>query len=58
MADARKNPDAARDQKPQNQTDEDEGTIKSAQVDEHSMRRKDLPRGSEPETRAASRNRS
>lgn len=58
MADAKQNPASKRDRKPQNQTDEDKGKIKGAQVDEHTMRRKDLARGSEPETLSASRNRS
>jgi hypothetical protein len=45
-------------QRPQNQTDEDEGRIKRAQRDEHTPGRKDVARGSEPSTGAASRNRS
>lgn len=42
------------DKRPEQQTDESEGPIKSRQVTDAQMRDKDLPRGSEPETRAAS----
>jgi hypothetical protein len=59
MADAKKNPASARDKKPQNQADEEHGSVKGAQVTEETMRRRsDTPRGSEPETRAAASNRS
>ena len=39
---------------PAHSADEDSGPIKSQQVTDRQMRRKNLPRGSEPETRAAS----
>ena len=39
-------------QRPQNQKDEQHGSIKGAQLDDRHMREKDLPRGSEPETHA------
>lgn len=40
--------------KPAHQTSESKGPIKKEQVTDAEMRTKDLPRGSEPETRAAS----
>lgn len=43
--------------RPELQTSEAEGPIKSRQVTDAQMRDKDLSRGSEPETRAASRRR-
>lgn len=45
------------DRKPARQTGESKGSIDQAQVTDENMRRKNLPRGSEPETRASSRNR-
>lgn len=39
---------------PAQSADEANGPIKSQQVTDAQMRRKNLPRGSEPETRAAS----
>ena len=42
---------------PADQVDETEGQVRKSQVTEHNLRHKDLPRGSEPATRAASRNR-
>ena len=44
-------PDPAADQKPQKQTGEQYGSIKSAQ--QRNPERADVARGSEPETRAA-----
>jgi hypothetical protein len=38
----------ATDRNPARQTDENEGTIKRAQVTDATMRRKDMARGSEP----------
>ncbi|HEY7805975.1 MAG TPA: hypothetical protein VIC34_02130 [Croceibacterium sp.] len=44
---------------PEQQEGEEFGTIKQPQVTKHNMRRRsDTPRGSEPETRAESQNRS
>lgn len=57
MSDAKQRPDATADHKPQKQTGEDKGSIKSPQVTDHEMQRKDLPRGSEVENRVRSRNR-
>lgn len=48
---------AASDRNPAHQTDESKGPIKGRQVTDAQMRDKDLPRGSEPETRAASNRR-
>jgi hypothetical protein len=45
-------------QRPQNQTDESKGKIKRAQLNDATMPEKDLARGSETETRAASSRRS
>lgn len=45
------------DKNPAHQTDEAKGPIKGRQVTDAQMRDKDLPRGSEPETRAASKRR-
>jgi len=42
------------DRSPVHQTSETKGTIKKTQVTDAEMREKDLPRGSEPETRGAS----
>lgn len=42
---------------PAHQTSESKGPIKKEQVTDAEMRTKDLPRGSEPETRAASSHR-
>lgn len=58
MSDAKQRPDAAPDQKPQNQTGEDKGPIKGPQRTGHNTRVKDTARGSEPDTRGASGNRS
>ena len=59
MADEKKNPATEPDKKPQNQASEEHGSIKGAQVTEDNMRRRsDTARGSEPETRASSSNRS
>lgn len=46
------------DQSPARQTGEDKGKIKRPQQTDATMAEKDLARGSEPETRAASRRRS
>lgn len=48
---------AESDRKPVNQTSESNGPIKKEQVTDAEMRGKDLPRGSEPETRGASNRR-
>jgi hypothetical protein len=45
-------------ERPQNQTGENKGKIKRAQLDDRTMPEKDTARGSEPETRAASSRRS
>ena len=59
MADAKQNPASKRDKQPQNQAGEEHGSVKGAQVTEDNMRRRsDTARGAEPETRAASGNRS
>lgn len=42
------------DRSPARQTSETKGPIKKEQVTDAEMKSKDLPRGSEPETRAAS----
>lgn len=42
------------DRSPARQTSETKGPIKKAQVTDAEMAEKDLPRGSEPETRGAS----
>ncbi|MXP40988.1 hypothetical protein GRI75_04935 [Altererythrobacter soli] len=58
MADGKQNPDPTADQKPQNQTDEDQGSIKGTQVDEHNApERWDTSRGSGPAQRGTSGNR-
>lgn len=43
--------------KPQNQTAETKGTVKSEGLTDREMPEKDLARGSEPQTRGASRGR-
>jgi hypothetical protein len=49
MADPKHNPDPTADQKPQNQTGEDKGTIKGPQIEEHNApERWDTSRGSGP----------
>lgn len=54
MTDNKPNPAADPAKQPQNQADEDHGSITSKQVTEDTMRRRtDTPRGSEPETRAS-----
>ena len=58
MSDAKQRPDATPDQKPQNQTGEDQGSIKGPQRTSHNTRVTDTARGSEPETRNSSNNRS
>lgn len=57
MTDAKHRPDAEADHKPQNQTGEEKGSIKSPQVTDQEMQRKDLARGSEVENRKRSGNR-
>lgn len=59
MADAKQNPAATPDKKPQNQTGENQGSIKGPQVDEHnSPERWDTSRGSGPAERGTSGKRS
>ena len=54
MSDSKPNPAADPAKKPQNQADEDHGSVKGRQVTEDNMRRRsDTARGSEPETRSA-----
>ncbi|GEM_PF-2665498 len=52
-------PEEAEDnrRKPQNQTAESKGAVKSEGMTDREMPEKDLARGSEPQTRAASRGR-
>ncbi|HEY8603411.1 hypothetical protein [Tsuneonella suprasediminis] len=57
MSDAKQRPDATPDQAPQNQTDEDHGTINGPQRTGHNTRATDTPRGSEVETRNSSNRR-
>ena len=58
MADAKKNPDPTANQKPQNQVDENQGTIKRPQLDENNTpERWDTNRGSGPVQRSTSGNR-
>ena len=53
--DEKPNPETPKD--PAHQTDETHGSIKSAQVTKADMKRQDVARGSEPDTRGSSRNR-
>lgn len=48
---------AEHDHTPQHQTDESHGRLKTPQLNDAEMRQKNLPRGSEPETRATSNRR-
>lgn len=57
MNDDRQKDEQAEEMNPARQTDESEGKIRSEQVTKHNMERKDLARGSEPETRSSSHNR-
>jgi len=52
MRDHPTRPEATEDQKPQRQTGEQQGSVKSAQL-KRTRERADLARGSETETRAA-----
>ena len=45
------------DRRPDEVADEDAGKISKEQVTKHNMKRKDLPRGSESETRRTAQNR-
>jgi len=59
MKDGNKPKSANPNMSPEQQEGEEFGRIKSPQVTKHNMRRRsDTPRGSEPETRAESQNRS
>ena len=55
MSEAKQNPDATPDRKPQHQTGENKGAIKGPQVTEGQMeeRRRDLPAGSAGDRRRA-----
>ena len=57
MADAKKNPSATRHKKPQKRTGSEKGPVSGPQVTGHEFDQKNLPRGSEGDTRRASRNR-
>lgn len=55
MADTGKHPSGADSFKPKHQASEDHGSVKGVQLTDRMMREKDLPRGSEEETRSAAR---
>ena len=55
MTDARQDPDATSDKKPQNQTDENEGSIKGPQRSGDKPGGEDVARGSAGDRRRASK---
>lgn len=54
MANPADRPEADADQKPQDQTGENHGSVKGGQLDGNNRPNKDLPRGSEGTTRRQS----
>jgi hypothetical protein len=55
MSDAKQNPAARTDRKPQNQTGEDNGPVKRPQVTEERMERDNVAAGSADDRRRASK---